>query len=268
LHSCLTLCFQDIFDDLMSCLPALLASNIPSEAIAVQQKAYVTYSIASLPSMNGRLPIITLLEARNLLFAAGTTGLQTWEAALHMGNYLSENSHLVHGKSVLELGAGTGYISVLCAKYLGATHVTSTDGSEEVVGDLPTNFYLNGLQYSSLIEAKELKWGQLLLGGEQPEWNLGRKVDLVLGADVCYDTTATIALVTTFGDLFELFPDVHIIITATVRNEKTYQAFLDICRRNKYGVEEIDYEIQKPKLQEGPFYTDAIPLQLLRIIKL
>lgn len=258
---------QDISDDLMSCLPALISSNIPSEAIAVQQKAYVTYSIASLPPKNDRLPTITLLEARNLLFAAGTTGLRTWEAALHMGNYLSENSHLVQGKSVLELGAGTGHISILCAKYLGATHVVSTDGSEEVVGDLPTNFYLNGLQYSSLIEAKELKWGQVLIGGEQPEWNRGRKVDLILGADVCYDIPASIALVATFGDLFDLFPDVQILITATVRNEKTYRAFVSACRRNEFGVEEIHYPIPKPELQDGPFYTDAIPLRLLRITK-
>ena len=146
-------------------------------------------------------------------------------------------------------------------------HVVSTDGSEEVVGNLPTNFYLNGLQYSSLVEAKELKWGQVLIGGEQPEWNRGRKVDLVLGADICYDTPTTIALVATLGDLFELFPDVQIIITATVRNENTYHAFVDTCRRNEFSVEEINYPIPKPEIQEGPFYTDAIPLQLLRIAK-
>lgn len=245
-----------------------MASNLPSETTAAQQKAYVTYSIASLPHPSDSVPTITLLEARNLVAAAGTTGLRTWEAALHLGNYLSTNPSLVEGNSILELGAGTGYISVLCEKYLGATHVLATDGSDDVVADLPTNFYLNGLQDSSVIEAKELKWGQVLMGGEQQEWNGGRKVDLVLGADITYDATAAIALVATFGDLFELFPDIQIIIAATIRNEKTFEAFLTNCKTNQFKVEEIDWEIPKPELQNGPFYSDAVPIRLSRITKL
>lgn len=186
---------------------------------------------------------------------------------MHLGNYLSSNPNLVKRKSVLELGAGTGYVSVLCEKYLSATHVIATDGSDDVVADLPTNFYLNGLQDSSVIEAKELKWGQVLMGGEQPEWNAGRKVDLVLGADVTYDATANIALVATFGDLFDLFPAIQIIIAATIRNEKTFEAFLTACQTNKYTVEAIDWEIPKAELQGGPFYSDAVPIRLSRITK-
>jgi hypothetical protein len=251
----------------MSCFSILFASNLPSEAASAQQKAYVTYSIASLPRSSDSVPTITLLEARNLVAASGTTGLRTWEAALHLGNYLSSNPNLVEGKSVLELGAGTGYVSVLCVKYLGATHILATDGSDDVVADLPTNFYLNALQDSSVIEARELKWGRVLMGGEQPEWNGGRKVDLVLGADVTYDARTNIALVATFGDLFEIFPDIQMIIAATIRNVKTFEAFVTICRTNKYRVEEIDWEIPKPELQEGPFYSDAVPIRLLRITK-
>lgn len=263
----LTLYFQAISDDLMSCLSNLIASSVPSEATAAQQKAYVTYSLSFLPHSSDSVPTITLLEARNLVAAAGTTGLRTWEAALHLGNYLSSNPKLVQGKFVLELGAGTGYISVLCAKYLGASHTLASDGSDDVVADLPTNFYFNGLQESSVIEAKELKWGQVLMGGEQPEWNGGRKVDVVLGADITYDATTTIALVATFADLFDIFPEMEIIIAATIRNERTFQMFLETCRRNKYVAKEINYEIPKAELQEGPFYSNAVPIRLSRITK-
>ncbi|KUJ18060.1 uncharacterized protein LY89DRAFT_684000 [Mollisia scopiformis] len=258
---------EAVSDDIMSCLSSLIASGAPSEAVSAQQKAYVTCSLAFLSSSSDFVPTITLLEARNLIAAAGTTGLRTWEAALHLGNYLAQKPNLVQGKSVLELGAGTGYISILCARYLGASHIVSTDGSDDVLADLPTNFYLNGLQESSIIEAKELRWGHILIGGEQPEWNGGRKIDLVLGADLTYDTTAVRALVATFGDLFELFPEIHIIIASPIRNEKTFQTFLETCRRNKYGVEEIEYEIPKPELQEGPFYSDAVPIHISRITK-
>jgi predicted nicotinamide N-methyase len=251
----------------MNYLSSLLATSLPSEATSAQQKSYVTYTLPSLPSKDYVVPTVTVLEARNLVAAAGTTGLRTWEAALHLGNYLCANSNLVRGKSILELGAGTGYVSVLCAEHLEASHVLATDGSDDVVASLDTNFYLNGLQDASKIEGKELNWGQALVGGEYPEWNAGRAIDLVVGADVTYDGAAILALVSTFGDLFELHPKVQIIIAATVRNELTFETFMESCRMAKYAVREIEYGIPKAALQHGPFYSDQVPIQLCLITK-
>ena len=260
--------FQGISDDLMSSLSSLFSSRVPSEGDSAQQKSFVTYTISSLPSNSEGIPTITLHEARNIVAAAGTTGLRTWEAALHMGNYLCAHAtDLVHGKSILELGAGTGYLSILCSKHLGASHILATDGSDDVVSDFSTNFYLNGLQDSSLIEGKELKWGQALLGSEHPQWNLGRQIDLVLGADVTYDRSSIPALVSTFGELFDLYPSVKIIIAAAVRTPTTLQGFLETCRGNRYVVEEIEFGIPKEEMQQGPFYSDKIPIQLCLIRK-
>jgi len=259
---------EGISDDLMNYLSSLLVSPVPSEATSAQQKSYVTYTLSSLPAQDQIIPTITLFEARNLVAASGTTGLRTWEAALHLGNYLCTNSdNLVRGKSILELGAGTGYVSVLCAKHLGATNAIATDGSDDVVASLSTNFYLNGLQDSSSIEGKELRWGQALIGGEHPEWNAGRSIDLVLGADLTYDGSEIPALVSTFGDLFELCPKVKIIIAGTIRNPKTFETFLETCRGNKYVVEEIRFGIEKAEVQEGPFYSDQVPIQLYLITR-
>jgi len=252
----------------MNQLSSLLVSSLPSEATSAQQKSYVTYTVSSLPLQDQVPPTITLLEARNLVAASGTTGLRTWEAALHLGDYLCEHQDmLVGGKSILELGAGTGYVSALCAKHLAASHVIATDGSEDVVASLSTNFYLNGLQDSTLVEGKELKWGQALIGGEHPEWNGGRNIDLVLGADLTYDGSRIPALVSTFGDLFDLYPQVKIIYAATVRNPKTFEKFLETCRANKYVVEEIKFGIAKAEDQEGPFYSDQVPIQLCLITR-
>ena len=249
----------------MNYFSALLVSPVPSEATSAQQKAYVTYALSCYQDRE-ITPSITLLEFRSLVAAIGTTGLRTWEAALHLGNYLCFKKDLVQEKSVLELGAGTGYISVLCAKYLQASHVLSTDGSDEVVASLGTNFYLNGLQDSSLIEGKELKWGQALVGSEHPEWHGGRAVDLVLGADLTYGT-GNLALLSTFGDLFELFPEVKIVLSATVRNENTLKTFLDTCRSSKYMVERVDFDITPAKEQTGPFYSDLVPIDIYLITK-
>jgi len=251
----------------MSSLSSLLSSRIPSEANSAQQKSFVTYTLSSLPLTSGELPTITLLESQNLLAAAGITGFRTWEAALHLGNYLCTYASLVNGKSILELGAGTGYVSVLCSKYLGASRVLSTDGSDDVVASLSTNFYLNGLQDQTVIQCKELKWGQALLGSEHPQWNSGRQIDLVLGADLTYDGSNHAALVSTFGDLFNLYPQVKIIIAATIRNLTTSQKFLEICQGNRYMVDEVEFPIEAADLQEGPFYSDKVPIQLCMITK-
>merc|ERR1712230_361309 len=236
---------QGISDDLMNCLAVLLSTSLPSEETSAQQKAYVTYSLSSLTPQFDPNPSITLHEARNILAAAGTTGLRTWEAGFHLGNYLCSNPEIIRGKSILELGSGTGYISILCAKYLEAGHVLATDGDDDVVASFSTNFYLNGLQEASHIEGKELKWGHALTGGEDPQWNLGRHIDLVLGVDLTYDPRNIPPLLSTFGDLFELYPDVEILIAATVRSEETFAKFPDACKRNGYRLREINFEILK-----------------------
>ncbi|KAL2071223.1 hypothetical protein VTL71DRAFT_12458 [Oculimacula yallundae] len=258
---------EGISDDLMNCLAVVLSTSLPSEETSAQQKSYVTYSLSLLPSQIDSNPTVTLHEARNILAAAGTTGLRTWEAGLHLGNYLCSNPDLIRGNSILELGSGTGYLSILCAKYLEAGHVLATDGDDDVVASFSTNFYLNGLQESSRIEGKELKWGHALLGGEDARWNLGRHVDIVLGADLTYDPRNIPPLVSTFGDLFELYPNVKILIAATVRSEETFAKFPDACKRNGYGFHEVEFGILKGEEQEGPFYSDLAPVRLCMITK-
>lgn len=50
---------------------------------------------------------------------------------------------LVKGKNVLELGAGTGFLSLLCAGELDARHVLATDGLAHVCESLQVNVDLN-----------------------------------------------------------------------------------------------------------------------------
>lgn len=158
---------QEISDDLMSAMSTLLTSNIPSEADSAQQKAFVTYSYP-LHSADDSTPdeqAVTLLEARSVISGSGTTGLRTWEAALLLGSFLTtkEGRRLIEGQRVFELGAGTGVISILCAKHLGATAVVATDGDEAVVDAIKTNLFLNGLDVDNLtgcqVRTAALKWG-------------------------------------------------------------------------------------------------------------
>ncbi|KAK1756686.1 S-adenosylmethionine-dependent methyltransferase-like protein [Echria macrotheca] len=233
-----------ISDHLMSSLSQLLSLPLPSEVTAAQQKCYVTYHLSLLHRSGARdrttPPTITLLESRALIAASGTTGLRTWEAALHLGQYLCAHPDLVRRRSVLELGAGTGYLGILCAKYLGAERVVVSDGSDDVINNLPDSFFLNGLQDSDSIVPMELRWGHALLGTEEQAWNGGRSVDVVLGADITYDVKVIPSLVATLEELVGLFPGVVVLIAATERNEATFRAFLQVCEQRGFAMADSD----------------------------
>ncbi|KAG7139992.1 Protein-lysine N-methyltransferase EFM3 like protein [Verticillium longisporum] len=243
-----------VSEDLMNALAELLASAIPPETFGAQQKSYVTYHLSELTqtatSLEVANPEITLLEARSLISASGTTGLQ-----------------LIRGKRVLELGAGTGYLAILCAKHLCAAQVIASDGSDDVINNLPESFFLNDLQDSPTITPMDLKWGHALVGTEDQQWNHGMPIDVVFGADITYDQSIIPPLIGTIEELFGMFPQVEVLISATERNETTFNAFQSRCRDAGMELNELSFPIAPEAEQAGPFYSDAVPIRICRIRK-
>ncbi|KAJ4396393.1 hypothetical protein N0V93_000612 [Gnomoniopsis smithogilvyi] len=273
----------EVSDSIMNQICQLVLVPQVSEFELAQMKSLVTYRLSLLKSASQ----IYIHENRSLIAAGGATGHRTWEAALHLGQYLCLNRHLVECKRVLELGAGTGYNSVLCAKHLGAAHVLASDGSEEVLENLCDNFALNdcAYNYNSLsdtpITPKLLKWGHALMGTEEPEWNGGQPIDVILGADITYDQNANPALASTLRELFDLYPDAEVILSVTDRNPETFSLFRDLCRKNQLRVAEFDFTDgeQHEQLQKlassgqrarnlTPYYHSPAPIRLLRVSRI
>ncbi|KOS22650.1 Uncharacterized protein ESCO_003419 [Escovopsis weberi] len=258
-----------VSDDLMSSLTDLLSTARPPEAETVQQKRRVTYHLSALrgPEDAAEDARITLLENRSLISAGGTTGLRTWEAALHLGQYLCRNPEVAAGRRVLELGAGTGYLSILCARHLRARHAIASDGSDDVVHSLADNFFLNGLQGSDRAAAMDVKWGHALVGAEEDRWNGGRALDVVLGADITYDAGLISALIGTLADLFALYPRLEVLIAATQRNHQTFRVFLDRCQGSGLDVIDVPFPVPPREAQDGPFYESRVAIRICRISK-
>lgn len=147
---------------------------------ATPQLSFVKYT---LPTTTQSQHIITS-ESRGLLYGFGSTGFRTWEAALHLGTYLcstEDGQALIQHKKVLELGAGTGFVSLLCGKHLDAEKMLMTDGTEQLVGLFnSTCLKANKLAEDKCIQGKVWEWGTPLSQEEgSPE-----QFDIALGADL------------------------------------------------------------------------------------
>ncbi|OCK81091.1 hypothetical protein K432DRAFT_296320 [Lepidopterella palustris CBS 459.81] len=226
---------DEISDDLISRLSMLLSSKLPSESIAAQQRAFVTYTYPTCTTESSASVerAITVFESRAVFSSSGTTGLRTWEAALHLGTFLTSEvgAKLIRGKNVLELGAGTGLLSILCARHLEASRVIATDGDEGVVDAIRTNIFLNGLENDEdrSIESAILRWGWALDATSFSEDYGIESLDVVIGADVTYDKSVIPALVSTLSELFDLNSSLEVVIAAAIRNEKTFETFFNAC---------------------------------------
>lgn len=246
---------QEISDDLTACLAESLYHG--SETCPVQQaqrKCYVTYTAPSplLAENSDPPPTVTLLESPNLLASSGTTGLRTWEAAKYLTTFLclpKNQARYINGRAVVELGAGTGLVSLSCAKWLGARYVLATDGSGDVVDGLAESMFLNGLDGTERIDSQVVKWGHGLDGEILKDEEGEKAYGLVLGADVVwlslpycieirkanaqclqtFDDRLITPLVSTLHGLFDRYPGIEALVAATVRNEETLDTFVKAC---------------------------------------
>ncbi|XXG97892.1 hypothetical protein Hte_004208 [Hypoxylon texense] len=266
---------DEISDEIMTRLTSFMSRGVLPEFDAALEKAYVTFTCvpgtadSSDGYENAPEPTITLLERRNLISGSRTTGFRTWEASLHLGSYLltRDGSRLVRGKNIFELGAGTGFLSILLAKHLQAKHVTATDGDGGVIESLKENLALNNLEDQQQVRTETLRWGHDLKGVWVEDDCTTHPYDVVIGADITYDKVAISALVSTLHDLFDMRPKLSVIIAGVVRNAETFQTFRNECIRHEFTVEDINFEPKPMRQQQALFYAAAVPMKILSITR-
>lgn len=164
----------------MGCYGDLVACPKPSSLEEAQELSYIKYTPPGWLRYRDSRSIITS-ENRRLILSSGTTGFRTWEAALHLGTFLStpEGKALVNGKNVVELGAGTGFISMFCVKALGASSVTATDREPALISNIQDSLTRNDLG-SRKIRALTWEWGTPLPPSAESSTAFG----IGLGADL------------------------------------------------------------------------------------
>ncbi|KAJ6601329.1 hypothetical protein DFH09DRAFT_969966 [Mycena vulgaris] len=186
----------------------------------------------------GTYQTTTLLESRTMI-EGGTTGLRTWLASLVLAQHLILNPGLIHGKRILELGSGTGFLgSVVASLQLLDPAPPGTlwmsDINDSVLSRCRDNVHLPCNLSSSHPDARccFLDWSTALdPDGIAPLTSLLNDeidADLIFGADIVFDPDLIPALVAVLR--LALQPGARprcALVALTVRNPTTMQKFMD-----------------------------------------
>ena len=250
-------------------------SAVPQvQQVEEAQQAHVHSYYPPVPLDTTGVQPILINEARNLLSKGNNVGLRTWEAALHLAWQLfSQCPGLVRNKRVLELGAGTGLLSLLCAGHLQAAHVMATDGLCHVCESLQANINLNKANFTlsggALPEVLQLDWTDrpAIKDLVQSCKESSRQFDLVIGADITYHPDILRPLAELLDSLKNSFPDMVILISATIRSN-TFSKFAAICRDEfKFKVTELQVNIPSGLRYSGFFYSLATPIKIISLTR-
>lgn len=171
----------------------------------------------------GVLDTVSIRQSETII-SDGTTGLHCWQAAGALAEWCLANPSKIKGRSVLELGSGTGLTGLVVAKACAPARVVLTDGNEKVLALLRENVAEN-CNNGELVSVVALDWEEV--DTSLSEWK-DLQPEVVIAADVVYDGTL-------FGPLCSAIEAVFrrsgsngccLYLACTMRNEETLNGFL------------------------------------------
>ncbi|XP_051168707.1 methyltransferase-like protein 22 [Leptopilina boulardi] len=141
----------------------------------------------------------TLMIEHHISTDLHLVGLQLWRGAFLLADYILSNSDLFENKTILELGSGVGFTSIIAS--ILAKKVICTDINEgEILKLIAKNFKNNKKYIKSKVDIKEMNF--LNLNWSQQFCEELKTVEIILAADVIYDDNITEGFVNTLEKLF------------------------------------------------------------------
>ncbi|CAG4947006.1 unnamed protein product [Parnassius apollo] len=191
-------------------------------------------------------------------------GLQVWRGAFLLGDlliHLGLNGEL-EGKSVLELGAGTGLTSFVAALYAKKVVCTDID-----LGGILELIKLNAKYNSHLIKSQ---FNIMPLDFTQTEWSRQlsdeiSNVDIIVAADVIYDDDITAAFVSTVQKILNTRPPKVLYVVMEKRYVFTiehmdsvapcYETFLTLLDKIKSENSHSNWTVEQLPLDFPKYFT-------------
>ncbi|XP_007126605.1 protein-lysine N-methyltransferase EEF2KMT isoform X2 [Physeter macrocephalus] len=204
---------------------------------------------------------VTLSESTAII-SHGTTGLVTWNAALYLAEWATENPAGFANRTVLELGSGAGLTGLAICKMCQPRAYVFSDCHSHVLEQLQENVLLNGLSLEPNVAALAQHPGHDTADAESPrvmvarvDWDIvtvpqlaAFQPDIVIAADVLYCPETVLSLVGVLQKLSacqkdQRAPDAYVAFT--IRNPETCQLFTTELGRAGIPWEEVPRHDQK-----------------------
>uniref|UniRef100_A0A4W4H290 FAM86 N-terminal domain-containing protein n=1 Tax=Electrophorus electricus TaxID=8005 RepID=A0A4W4H290_ELEEL len=204
------------------------------------------------------------LEENVAVISEGTTGLVTWEAALHLAEWALEHPDIFTGRTVLELGSGVGLTGIVVCRVCKPTKYVFSDCHQSVLERLRNNITRNGLTEQGSPGVSVLT--------EEVDWQNVKKdqlrrigADTIIAADVVYDPDIIGCLVRLLAELLKCkgqqrHPEVY--IASTIRNPETYNCFKNELGEFNAGLKHI--VITHPVTQVFP-YNRIVSIEMIKV---
>ncbi|CAI5734959.1 unnamed protein product [Hyaloperonospora brassicae] len=211
----------------------VLNKKLRDDSLYAEAMHYVSYTV---PTAATTSKVVTCRVASLL----NEVGLRLWEAGWLLAEYVLRHAHDFHDKTVLELGAGVGFTGMALACVCRSSRVVLTDYAPNVLQNLRYNVELNSDKFICPVEVQALDWGTW----QRTDREDAVHPDILLAGDCVYDVAAFPAMMHALesffgehegGDTSQQSQRVA-IFAATIRNQKTFQEFLD-----QLAEHDIDY---------------------------
>ena len=151
-------------------------------------------------------------------------GLKLWDSNIILARYIVLNSSLFKDKSVLELASGTGIGGISIKKYTSASHITFTDLSDEVVGNIRSNCKKNGFVDVDKIIAIRMDWKE--------HESFKKKYDVVIVSDPFFHHCTPENLYSIMLNFLKLGGSMIVVAPSS----SSMRTFLDLIEVHKFKI--------------------------------
>ncbi len=190
------------------------------------------------------LPITMLMKNRTQ--EKEISGQKLWCGSLCVSNYLFQHSSYVVNKAVIELGAGTGVVSILSSK-LGAAHVIATDHDKLSLDHMVDDFARNNVE----IDVERLDWFAPDVSTIHSKLSsVGTANVLLLAGDVLYKAILLDPFFTTVHMLLQGKENAELLLCHIPRAGVTQEQVQEAAKSKKLSVEILP----RSEWEEGEIY--------------
>ncbi|KAF2127914.1 hypothetical protein P153DRAFT_423907 [Dothidotthia symphoricarpi CBS 119687] len=174
---------------------AFILSSFSDSSTTEEEQALTRDFTFSLPARHGGEVKVTLNDAPLSTTDHTDVGLQSWGASIVLSSMMCADPSAFDlaplgtgATTVLELGAGTGLVSLTLAKLLPAmaidAHITATDYHPTVLQNCAVNIATNFPSHAA--DARDMPVATALLDWSSPPPHLRSSVHLLIASDVVY----------------------------------------------------------------------------------